>query len=108
MTVIDTRVTELTVRLAFPITVPSVARMVVVPAATPVARPVEVMPATVGAVELNVARAVTSAVLESLNIPVAVYCCLVPAATTAGPGVTAIDDNVTGVITRLAVPVLPA
>jgi len=68
-TAIDTRVAAVTVRDVLPLTLPDVAVMVVIPAATPVASPVEFMVATLVAEELHCTDAVKSCVLLSLNVP---------------------------------------
>ena len=49
--------------------------------------------AIVGALEVQVTLLVTFAVLVSLNVPVAVNCCVNPEATLGAFGVTAIDTN---------------
>src|SRR5262249_10333343 len=73
-------------------TEPIVAVMVVPPALTLVASPVEaLMVATAGVEEAQVACEVTSAVLESVYVPVAVNCNVPGREAVAGFGVTAID-----------------
>ncbi len=77
-----------------PLTDPSVARMVVVPAATPVARPVELIVAAAAFEDAHVTWLVRFCVLESEYVPVAVYCWVAPAVSVALAGVTAIDVSV--------------
>src|SRR5208283_3672424 len=72
--------------------------MVVLPAATPVARPALLMVATEGADEVQVADEVRFCLLPSLKVPVAVNCCWFPAAIDGLTGVTAIDTS-TGAVT---------
>ena len=62
MTAIDTRVGGVTVRVVLPTTVSDVALIVVVPAATPVARPPESMVAAAGTVLAHDTPLVMSAV----------------------------------------------
>lgn len=50
---------------------------------------------------------VTSCVLESLNVPVAVNCCVLPSATFGADGVIAIEDSVALLTVSVVVPVTP-
>ena len=97
VTAIDFKVGPLlTVSCAVPLTVPSVAVIVTgPPAATPVASPVA-MPtvAVAGADEVQVDCAVTSFVVLSENVPVAVNCCVAFTPIVAVAGVTAIETSV--------------
>src|SRR5271167_3798636 len=68
--------------------------MVVLPAATPVARPLLLMVATEVALEVQVTALVTFCLLPSLKVPVAVNCCWFPAAIDGLAGVTATDTRV--------------
>lgn len=68
------RVWLLTVRLVVAFTLPSVPVMVVVPRATPVARPVLSMVAMLVVEELQLTFALTSRTLLSPNLPLAVNC----------------------------------
>lgn len=68
----------------------SEAVMEVEPAATPVARPAELIVATAVLAEAQVAVAVTSAVVPSGFFTVAVNCCVAPTMTEAGLGETEI------------------
>jgi len=64
----------------------------VVPAVTPVAKPVLEIVAVACEEEFQVAVAEISAVDESLNVAVAVNCCVLPTFRCAGvPGVTAME-----------------
>jgi len=102
-----------TLRSVEPVVEPEVAVMVVEPAAIPVASPllpaVLLIVATPVADELQVTDVVRFCVLPSLNVPVAVNCC-VPETTIVGfAGVTASDESVgTGVTVTLAVAVPPS
>src|SRR6185369_1385086 len=92
-----------TVRTVEPVTAPEVALMVVVPVATPVARPwlplVLLIVATPVSDDAHVTEVVRSWVLPSLKVPVAVNC-WVPATLIEGfAGVTAIDCNAGGGVT---------
>ncbi len=71
--------------------VPEVAVIVAVPVATLVANPALLTVATDVADELQLAVVVKFWVEPSLYVPVAVNCCLLPAATELVAGVTAID-----------------
>jgi hypothetical protein len=63
-----------------------------------VASPPPLTVAIVAADEVQVAVLVRFCVVPLLYVPVAVNCCVYPAATDAVPGVTAIEAN-TGVVT---------
>src|SRR5580698_2957029 len=94
-----------TVSVADPETAPCVALMVVVPAATPEANPLELIVAIVCTDEVHVAVLVRFCVLPSLYFPVAVNCCVAPFAIDGDAGVTAIDCSVgaaAGLTVRLA------
>src|SRR2546425_12096859 len=82
VTSIVDRVAAVTVSVVFPETLPSVAVIMVVPAATDVARPFDplalLIVATPGLDELQVTWVVKSCVVLSLKVPVAVNCCFVP------------------------------
>jgi hypothetical protein len=77
--------------------------MVVVPAATAVARPLLTIVAVAVLEEVQVACVVISWVVESEYVPVAVNCWVAPAAILAVPGVTAIEFKVAPVTVRVAV-----
>ena len=81
------------------------------PVTTVVARPAVpgpfAMVATLAADELQCVLSVTSCVLESLNVAVAVNCCVLPTATFGAAGVIAIDDSVALLTVSVVVPVTP-
>jgi len=56
--------------------------------------------------EVQVAEPVKFCVVPLLYVPVAVNCCVYPAATDAVPGVTAMEANTTAVTVSVAVPVI--
>src|SRR5262249_61331522 len=96
-----------------PVTAPEVALMVVVPAATAVARPwvplVLLMVAVPVTDEAHVTDVVRFWVLPSLNVPVAVNCWVAPLAIDGFAGVTASDVNVgVGVTVTIAVTEMPS
>ena len=77
------------------VTVPWLAVIEVVPAATPVASPVAEIVAVAGVPEFQVTLDEMSDIEPSLNVPVAVNCCVLPTFKWAGlAGVTAIDESV--------------
>jgi hypothetical protein len=78
--------------------------MVVPPDATPVATPCALIVALVGEDEVQTATAETSCALESLNVPVAVNCFVVPGAIVEFAGVTAMETRVAPVMVSEAVP----
>ena len=107
VTAIDTRVAFVTVNVVEPTTLPLVAVIVEVPAFTAVARPAAFIVATVVVPDAHVTLAVRSCVELSLNVPVAVNCC-VPATMMVGvAGVTAIDDSVAAVTVKVVEPTTP-
>ena len=91
LTMIDDRVAAAMVKTVDPVTVAQVALTVADPVPTPVASPV-LLTLTVEMVsEAQVAVELRSCVLPSLNVPVAMNCCVVPKAIEGFAGVTAID-----------------
>ena len=74
VTATDTSVAAVTVSVVLPEMEPEVARIVVEPVPTAVARPAVLIVATVPAEELHVAVLVRSCVVPSLNVPVALNC----------------------------------
>lgn len=93
VTAIEVNVTA-TANTVAPLTVPEVAVIVVVPAATPVASPAVLIVATAAADELQVAELVRFWVLPSLKVPVAVNCWVAPLEIDGFAGVTAIELSV--------------
>jgi hypothetical protein len=91
VTEIDCKVAGVTVSNAEPTTDPEVALMVLVPTATAVAEPLDVMVATLAVTDAHVTWLVRLAVLASLYVPVAVNCCVKPFAMDGLAGVTEID-----------------
>src|SRR6266478_5496450 len=101
VTAIDTSVAGVTVSSVEPLMLPLVALIVVLPTFKAAAKPVVLMVATVAVPEAHTALPSTCVEL-SLNVPVAVNCCVPPAATLGFAGVTAIDTSVAGVTVRSA------
>ncbi len=79
--------------------------MVEVPVPTAVASPAVLIVATVVVNELQVTESVRFCVLVSLNVPVAVNCCVVPLGIEGLVGVTAIDTSVAAVTVSVVEPV---
>src|SRR6266700_2738134 len=108
VTAIEERVAFVTVSVVFPETSPSVAVIVVVPAATDVAKPCEppalLIVATPAAEELQVTWVVRSCVVLSLKVPVAVNCRVVPFAMLGFVGVTATEERVAFVTVSVVFP----
>jgi copper chaperone CopZ len=103
VTAIDTSVAAVTVRVTDPLTEPDVAVIVVVPCATLVASPVvEAMVAPVGSFELHCTVPVMFCVLPSLNVPVAVNCCVTLSGRVGIAGVTEIETSVAAVTVTFA------
>lgn len=109
ITASETRAADVTARLAEPLNPPKVAVMLVVPTATLLATPAEVMVATDVADDVQLTELVRSRLLPSLYLPVAVNCCPRPNATDALAGETwiAVSDTEAGVGSP-AVPTWPA
>jgi hypothetical protein len=105
VTAMDCNVAAVTVSVVEPAIVDDVAVIVEVPAAEPVARPAAVIVAVAAFDELHVAVVVRFWVVPSLNVPVAVNCCVAPLVIEGFAGVTAIDCNVAAVTVS---PVEPA
>jgi len=99
-----------TVKEADPLTEPELMVMVVVPVPSDVASPIEpavsLIVATFGALEVQLPLSVTSCVVPSLNVPVAVNCWVVPNATVAADGLTAIEISTAAVTVRFADPLI--
>ncbi len=90
-----------------PTILPEVAEIVLVPAATPVARPAAVMVATPVLEEAHVTCPVMFFVLPSEYVPVALNCCVAPVKIVGSAGVTAIDVSVAVCTVRTVLPVIP-
>jgi hypothetical protein len=105
VTAIDTSVAGVTVSSVAPVMLPLVAEIVEVPTPTAVASPVALMVATPGVAEAHTALLSTCVEL-SLNVPVAVNCCVAPLGIDGFAGVTAIDTSVAGVTVSSVAPVM--
>jgi hypothetical protein len=81
------------VRIVVPLTVPTVAVIVAVPAPTVCARPIESMVAIDVASEDQAAVLVKSCIAESVYVPVAVNCCVVPRAIDGSAGLTVMSKS---------------
>jgi len=101
---IETNFVVETVRVVDPLTVPDTALIVVLPAATLLTMPCALMPATAAEDEVQSTDALMSWVLESLNVPMAANCLVVPTAMLEFAGVTAIETSVAAVTLSEAVP----
>src|ERR1019366_2589416 len=106
VTAIDCSVAGVTVNTVEPLIAPEVALIVLVPTATPLARPPAVMVAVVVVPDAQVTEAVRFCVLLSLYVPVAVNCCVAPLAIEGFAGVTAIDCSVAGVTVNTVEPLI--
>src|SRR6266542_1837979 len=112
VTSIVDRVAAVTVSVVLPETPPKVAVIVVVPAATDVARPCDppalLIVATAVLDELQVTTwVVRSCVVLSLKVPVAVNCWVNPSGRPGLVGVTAIVDRVAAVTVSVVLPETP-
>ena len=100
-----------TVSSADPVIPPEFAPMVVVPALLQVASAAMLgalaIVATLAEDELQCAFSVMSCVLPSLKVPVAVNCCLVPAAAVGAAGLIASETSVPVRTVKVVVPLIP-
>ena len=97
-----------TVSVVDPVTLPIVAEMLVVPACTADAKPVESTPAVAVIDEAHVTPFVRISVELSLNVPRTMDCSVFPAATDGFAGNTAIDRSSAGVTVNVVDPeILP-
>ena len=94
----------MTVKVVFTKIVPEAAVMVVVPAVRAVARPLLLTVATAVLDELQVTEIVTSWVVPSENVPVAVNCWVTTRGMVGLAGVTAMEERVAEVTVRVALP----
>src|SRR6478672_7568316 len=101
---IDTRDAAVTVSTVDPETVPDAAEMVAVPLAELVASPVLLTVAVPDAFEVHAAVEVRSCELPSVNVPVAVNCCVVPAEIDGLAGMTEIETRAAAVTVRFVLP----
>ena len=108
VTAMETTAAAVTVSVTGPLlTAPELAVMVDVPTLMLLARPklpdVLLTVAVAGVAEFHVTSSVTSCVLLSVNVPVAVNCCVLPNAMEGVAGVTAMETNAAGVTVSVAV-----
>ncbi len=102
---IETSVAAVTVSSVELLTLPELAVTVVVPAPLLCASPAVLIVAVVVVSEAQVAELVRSFVVPSVNVPVAVNCCVVPRAIDGVAGVTAIETRAAALTVRLVDPV---
>jgi hypothetical protein len=107
VTAIDCSIAAVTVRVVEPLIAPDVALIVEVPTPAPVARPAALIVAVEVVPEDHVTVLVRFWVVPSLNVPVAVNCCVAPLAIEGFAGVTAIDCSVAAVTVRTVEPLIP-
>jgi hypothetical protein len=108
VTFIDCNTAVVTCKVVDPDTNPELAVTVQLPAARALARPEMLTLATLPSEEVQIAVAVMSWVVPSLNVPIAVNCCTVPAGSEGFAGVTAMDDRTALVMVTTMLPlVLP-
>ena len=105
VTAIELSVAAVTVSVVEPVTLPLVALIVEVPAFNALARPEALIVAVVVLEDAHVALLVRFCVVPSLYVPVAVNCCVPPAATDGFTGVTAIELSVAAVTVSVVEPV---
>jgi hypothetical protein len=106
-TVMETKCALETVNVVDPFTEPNAAVIVVLPVATLVAVPRLSMVAVAAEEEVQNTDVLISWLLESLKVPVATNCFVVPTAMVEFAGVTAIETSVAAVTVREAVPLTP-
>src|SRR5271163_3447852 len=106
VTAIDCNVAAVTVRTVEPLIAPDVALIVEVPTPAPVARPAVVIVAVAVVPDDQVTLDVRFCVVPSLNVPVAVNCCVAPLVIEGFAGVTAIDCSVAAVTVRTVEPLI--
>ena len=94
----------MTVKVVEPEMLPDVALIEEVPTATPVASPLAVIVADAGVAELQVTLEVRFCVVPLLKVPVAVNCCVSPAAMDGLAGVTAMETRVAEVTVKVVEP----
>jgi hypothetical protein len=102
----DTSVAVVTVSVVLPTMLPLVAEIVLVPAFSADARPAPVIVAVVSVPDAHVTLPVKFCVELSLYVPVAVNCCVLPAATDGSAGVTAMDTSVAAVTVSVVLPTM--
>jgi hypothetical protein len=107
VTAIDCSVAAVTVSKVDPLIEDDVAVIVELPTPAPVARPAALIVAVVVVPDDQVTLDVRFCVEPSLNVPVAVNCCVAPLAIDGFAGVTAIDCSVAAVTVRTVEPLIP-
>jgi hypothetical protein len=93
VTAMETRAAGVTFSVAVPLMIPDAAVIVEEPTPAPVARPPVVIVANEVTEEVQVTLLVRFCVLLSENVPVAVYCSVVPFGMVLVPGVTAMETS---------------
>jgi hypothetical protein len=106
VTAIDCNVAAVTVRTVEPLIDEDVAVIVEVPTPAPLASPEALIVAVVVVPDDHVTVDVRFCVEPSLNVPVAVNCCVAPLAIDGFAGVTAIDCNVAAVTVSKVEPLM--
>jgi hypothetical protein len=101
-----TSVAEVTVSFVEAFALPDAALMVVLPAASAAADPPALIVATVVAEEVHVTELVTSCMLPSVKVPLAVNCSICPVAIEGFAGVMANETSAAGLTVTLADPVM--
>jgi hypothetical protein len=111
VTAMETSIAGVTVRVVDPDILPDIAVIIVEPAATDTAKPLEpaalLIAATAAADEFQVTAVVKFCVVLSEYVPVAVNCWVVPSAMLGLVGVTAMDTSVAEVTVSVVEPDIP-
>jgi hypothetical protein len=103
---IETSDAAVTVNAVDPLTEPEVAEMVAPPCTTLTANPALLIVAVAGAFDDQVAVLVRFWVLASVNVPVAVNCCVAPDGSVGIAGVTTIETKTAGVTVTVVEPLI--
>ena len=103
----ETSTAAVAVNVVWPVTPLCVAEIVALPAFFEVASPVALTVAIVVSEDAHVAVFVKFCVELSEKVPVAVNCCVFPAATDGFAGVTAIETSTAAVAVNVVCPVTP-
>jgi hypothetical protein len=106
VTVMATSVAEVTVSFVEALALPDAALMVVLPGTSAAANPAALIVATAVAEEVHVTELVTSCMLPSVKVPVAVNCCICPVAIEGFAGMIVSDTRAAGPTVALADPVM--
>jgi len=101
---IATNVGAVTVNVIEPLTGPELAVIVVIPCLAVLASPWLLMVATAVSEEFQLTEEVSSLVLPSVNVPVALNCCFVPSGMEGLRGVTPRDTKTGGATARVVEP----